>query len=54
MKTNYETKLVGLVMGGGLIWGSLMALLDKSLGIGALIAGVMIMIFWAFFPGDEQ
>lgn len=54
MKANYEAKLTGLFLGGGLVGGSASALIDKSLGIGILVAGICTIIFWLLIKGEES
>ena len=54
MKASYETKVAGGLLGLGLMWGSGITLLNKSIGIGTFVAGAGLIIFWLLIPGEES
>lgn len=53
MKSTLEGRLFGYGIGSGMIWGAGVCLLDKDWGIGATIAGVMIILFWLILPKEK-
>ena len=43
-----DERILGSVMAGGIIFGSLMGIVHKNLAYGSLTGGMSLLIFWYF------